>query len=228
MRFYKTVFLLVINFSVYAQQNFGIKIDVGSSYLSTKVFQTGNPQTTTTQAFYFMPSFQGGIFYNLYFGKKSLFGAEILFNQINGKEHSNTPEINFNGTGNISVDFSRHISYLSIPIYYGYNFGKLNVNLGLQTSLLLYSTMQSNAKDTYNGAISTYQEKSKVPVKQADFGARINLFYPLSNKFSMDLTYYCGLINTYKYPQFGDTYRAQQITLGLRYTFLTVKKKDIK
>jgi hypothetical protein len=152
-----------------------------------------------------------------------------LFNQINGKEHSNTPETDINGNqiGNIAVDYSRHISYLSIPIYYGYNFGKLNVNLGLQTSLLLYSTMQSIAKDSYNGVITTYQEKSTVPVTYADFGARINLFYPLSNKFSMEVTYYCGLINTYKYASQNDfNYRAQQITFGLRYAFYTINKKN--
>lgn len=124
---------------------------------------------------------------------------------------------------------SWHIAYLSIPVYYGYNFGKLNVNIGLQTSLLLYSTIQSITKIPYMGIDQTYFSKGKLPIKRGDFGTRINLFYPLSNRFSMEITYYYGLINTYRYtsqPVF--TYRTQQITFGFRYSFLSSRKNENK
>ena len=226
--------ILTIHFSIsgqlfsYGQINnwtnsVGIKANGGLSYFPTKIHQTGTPQTT--QIFYFVPSAQCGIYYNYQVEQKSLFGIELLLTQIEGKEHDETPATdNFgNPTGQfITNDISRHLSYLSVPIYYGFFIKKLNVNFGLQTSMLLKSSGLSKAKSPdNNGGYYNFELKlDNLPVKDFDFGAKLGLSYALTNRFSIEATYYYGLLNIYKYNSADFKYKIQQITIGLRFSFI--------
>ncbi|MHB8261735.1 MAG: outer membrane beta-barrel protein [Bacteroidia bacterium] len=226
------VFLGVILFNVlaYGQHHVGIKILGGLSYISTKVFQSP-PQTT--QTFYFMPSGQGGLFYNLHLGKKSLLGVELLYTLIEGKEHSVTPETyNMNGTlvnSPIINDITRHISYLSIPVYYGLKYKKLNINLGIQSNFALSSggSAVTTAFGLPAGVVNTnYIKLGALPIKAFDFGPKIGLSFSVRDWFAFEATYYYGLLNIYKNNHADFQYKVQQLTIGLRYTLLILKKKE--
>lgn len=223
--------LLLFNFSIYSQQNIGIKANGGLSRIDNNF----NSSAGTTQKFYFVPSGQGGLFYNLPLRNKSLLGAELLFIQIEGKERleSQATDQNGNPTGELFIDkIEKHISYIGLPIYYGFKIKKLTLNLGVQTSFTLASSAleKGQAPDGYGG-ISVWDNKfDKLNIDAFDFGARAGLIFNLTNKFALEGTYYYGINNILKKNKYNSELKMkiQQITIGLRYTFFTIKKKENK
>ncbi|MHB8260870.1 MAG: outer membrane beta-barrel protein [Bacteroidia bacterium] len=224
--------ILLFNQTIFGQQYFGIKANGGLS----RIYTGGEPTPL-----YVMPSYQGGLFYNLHLGKKSLLGAELLFMQIEGKEHSITEENPLMlPTGQlITTDTYQHISYLSLPIYYGIKVKRFTFNIGLQTSVVLMSSGEQTVqtKDITSSQIvvssstSSYKTNN-LPIKQFAFGEVTKITYNLTNTFAIEANYYWGLSNIYKNTSSvyaGITlWRTQQLTIGLRYTFLTLKKKEGK
>ncbi|MCE9539114.1 MAG: PorT family protein [Bacteroidetes bacterium] len=229
----KLLYLLTIfhsSFSVFGQQEIGIKANVGLS----RIYNNENSPLTTLKI-YFVPSGQGGIFYNFNFGNKSLLGAELLFIQINGKEQLDLQGTDIHGqpSGETFTDNTeKHISYLGLPIYYGFKIKKLTLNLGIQTSLVLMSGGEEKGQvpDGYGG-ISTWDNKfDKLYIDAFDFGARAGLIFNLTNKFSIEGTYYYGINNILQKDKYNSElkWKIQQMTIGLRYTFFTIKKKEKK
>ncbi len=135
---YILIILIIFNLSIFAQHNFGVKINGGLS----KITENLNVTNTKTEKYYFKPSMQFGLFYNFNF-KKSLIGTELLFVQIEGqhyKEYYVTDNFGNPTNSLIKDNVWQHISYLGIPIYYGFKIKKINFNCVLisnfNTSLL--------------------------------------------------------------------------------------------
>lgn len=223
--------VLLFNFSIYGQQNIGIKANGGLS----RIFIYDNSTQQIVQKSYFVPSGQGGLFYNLPLGNKSLLGSELLFVQIEGKERIEIPFTDQlgNPTGEFGIDnIDRHISYIGLPIYYGFKVKKLILNLGIQTSFTLVSSAREKGQspDGYGG-INTWDNKSdKLNIDAFDFGARAGLIFNLTNRFAVEGTYYYGINNILKKNIYNTElkWKIQQMTIGLRYTLFTIKKKGDK
>lgn len=222
--------ILLFNFSIYGQQNIGIKANGGLS----RIYNNFNSSPATTLKFYFVPSGQGGLFYNLPLGNKSLLGTELLFIQIEGKERWETrwTDQNGNPTGEIDFDnIEKHISYIGLPIYYGFKIKKLTLNLGVQTSFTLMSSAraQGQVPNGYGG-ISTWDNKADNLYDPFDFGARAGLIFNLTNRFAVEGTYYYGINNILIKNRYNTELKMkiQQMTIGLRYTFFTIMKKEGK
>lgn len=214
--------LLTINLTVCGQHNFGLKINGGLSRISNSL----NPSNSTGTV-QFAPSGHAGFFYNLNLNNKSVIGAELLFMQIEGKEKlkMDLTDINGNNIGNSTSDLYKHISYLSLPICYGYKFNKLTINVGFQTSLVLTSSAREKGQATRNGAITTWDNKYKeLNIDRYDFGPRAGVTYRLTKKFTIEGMYYFGANNILDNDVPNWTWRVQQATVGLRYTFLTTTK----
>ncbi|MBA3664568.1 MAG: PorT family protein [Bacteroidetes bacterium] len=225
--------LLIYSSSSFSQQDFGIKVNGGVSQITAKINSSGD---IVTQKFYFLPSFQAGFLYHLHLGKKSLLGTEILFMQIEGKEHMQTQDIDSYGnpTGFITTtDISRHISYLSIPIYYGYKIKKFSINFGFQVGIPIKSSARYKTEYVYNGdKIISDDNYNSLPIDNYDFGTKSGLMYNLSKKFTIETTYYYGLNNIYKSNQIFSanilpifTMKIQQFTFGIIYKFYSREKK---
>ena len=218
--------LITISFTVFSQNDFGVKINGGISYLSTKVEST----PPTKQKFYVMPSGQAGLFYNLHPHDKFLFGTEVFFSQIEGKELLKSEEIDQNGpTGQYATDYIwRHISYVGMPIYIGYSFKWFKINLGIQANLTLLSGGRDKGQATENGTIYTYENKyDHLAIDYYDYGVRAGMLFKLSNKFSIDVNYYYGLNNIVQEAFLSNywTWKVQQATVGIRYKFNGRKKE---
>ncbi len=222
--------ILLFSFSVYGQQNIGVKVNGGLS----GIFIYDNSTQQIKQKSYFVASGQGGLLYNLSLGNKSLFGAEFLFIQIEGKGRSEIPFTDQNGnpTGEYGVDnFFTHITYVGLPIYYGFKIKKLTLNLGAQTAYAIASggREKGQAADGYGG-ITTWDNKfDKLNIDAFDFGARVGLIFNLTNRFAIEGTYYYGISNILKKNVNNSElkWKIQQITIGLHYTFFTINKKEI-
>jgi len=216
-----TVVLGLTVLTAVGQHLIGAKVNGGLSYLLTE-FESSPPQHET-QKFYPMPSGQLGLFYNFHFKDKFLIGTEIIFIQIQGKDYLKLPftDINGNLTGEYSEQNTwRHITYTGIPIYFGYSFKKLNINLGFQTNFVMASGGRDKGQATYNGQFYTWENKGDaLNIKKYDYGVRPGLLYKLSDKFSVETNYYLGLTNLIKDSQLSSfwAWKVQQWTVGLRY-----------
>ncbi|MBI4930217.1 MAG: PorT family protein [Bacteroidetes bacterium] len=219
----KRLFFILTSSTIYltasGQHDIGLTANGGLSYLSTKL-----TSSQTTQKFYFVPSGHGGLFYNFHLGDKSLLGTELLFIQIEGKERSQIPVTDQYGnpTGQFIVqDIRRHISYFGIPIYYGYKIKKLTINLGFQ----ILFTLTSSGHSEYQSPIPIIilpPISDKLNIDSYDYGARTALTYNLTNKFSIETTYYYGLHNIFKGSPDWWIWKTQEVTVGLRYKLFSL------
>lgn len=212
--------LLTINLSVFGQHNFGLKTNGGLSKISNDL-----NSDFTTQNIHFSPSGGGGLFYNWKFGDKSALGVELLFIQIEGKERIETAATDPYGSprGEIIIhNLWRHVSYIGVPIYYGLKLKKLTINFGFQTSFTLTSSGRIKGQSSYNGTIRTWDDNiSELNIDSFDFGPRAGIIFNLTDKFAVDGTYYYGVNNILGNDIGLDwTWKVQQVTVGLRYTFL--------
>lgn len=210
--------LLSINITAFSQHNFGLKVNGGFSRISNSVDPSNS--TWTVQ---FAPSGHTGLFYNMQLENKSAIGAELLFVQIEGKEKLKMDliDINGNNVGTITSDIYKHISYLCLPVYYGYKFNKLKINVGFQTSFALTSSGQEKGQATYNGDLTTWDNKiDELNIDRYDFGPRAGVIFNCTDKFAIEGTYYFGVNNILGNGSPSWTWRVQQATVGLRYTFL--------
>ena len=70
----------------------------------------------------------------------------------------------------VTTNFWRHISYLGLPIYFGFNIKNLNVNLGFQANFTLASGGREIGQAPYNGKMRTWDTKSgKLGIDDYDY-----------------------------------------------------------
>ena len=181
-----------------------------------------NPENAT-QTTQFGPSEQAGFFYSFQLDKKSSLSFELLASQIEGKEtfKTNYDYTQWGGNKNDQMTFIsyRHISYLSLPVFYGLRFKKLIINAGFQTSYSFSSSERYKSVITLDETIHTVDEKSDdINIKKIDFGPKAELIYNLNERLAIEGSYYYGIHNIQK----GDapiwTLKIQQASLGIRYT----------
>lgn len=219
-----TLIFYIICLTTNGQHTISVKLAGGWSKISTKI----NSSPSVHQEFKFMPSYQGGLSYNFHFKNKSIIGAELLFSKIRGKEHYKSPTTDEfgNPTGQLIIsDIDRHISYLSIPVYYGLNYKKLTLIIGMQTSFVFSSSdlAKTSAPDG-NGNMLYFENKSnKMPIKKFDFGARAGLSFSLTNNIMIESFYYYGLLNIHEGNTQNWKWSIQQLTVGIKYNFINHK-----
>jgi hypothetical protein len=231
---------LFFNVAVIAQPSFGVKINGGVSKISSNEYS----HTYSSQTSYFMPSGQAGIFYNQPVRAHEFFGVELLYNQIQGKEKQvdTVGWYGINGSTHALIStntITRNISYLSLPVYYGVTIKKFTVKIGLQISIALARSGKAVVETpadsmgyfSISGAITTTTYKTnKLYVKDGAFGQTASITYNLNQKFALEANYYYELSNLYRNTKLNGSaqtvWKFQQITLGLRYSFLTLKKKE--
>jgi hypothetical protein len=213
---------LTVQLSVFAQHDFGLKASGGLSYVAT----TDDGYYSINGKDYFQASAQAGLYYNLHIKSKFSFTTELLYSLVKSKRISET--INYldpNGPNNKATTKSA-ISYLAIPIYFGYNIKKLNINLGFQTAFELANSGVVEITDSNTGTITSAKIESYI--KNMDFGARIGFNYQFSKRFAVEAIYYFGLINIAENKYVETTSKIQQILLGIRYNFVANASKKAK
>lgn len=135
--FLKLTFILTVftfpHLNTFGQNQFGVKASGGLSKITNS-----DEFVNITHSTPFVPSGQFGFFYSHPLHEKSSLGAELLFSQIEGKDiiDFDLDDLGENTTHVTNVTF-RHISYLSLPVYYGFNSKKLTINVGFQISRAL-------------------------------------------------------------------------------------------
>lgn len=211
--------ILITNLATYAQQQMGVKINGGLSKITISSEIVDNPFET-----HFVPSGQAGAYYHLPVRNAFSLGAELLFSQIEGKDRMeyDLTDLDGNIEGHVKSIGYRHISYLSLPVYFGVTVKKLTLNAGFQLSYAFSSSGRTKSNGTFyeQGQEQSYSSDSKsdnINIKIWDFGPRAGIIYPLTKRLDLEGTYYYGLNNIQKGEDPMWKLKAQQITLGVRY-----------
>lgn len=229
---------LIFNITLLAQQNFGIKIDGGFSKISDNLYDP----VFASQKIYLMPSGYAGFFYNLPIRKHEVFGAELLFTQIEGKEDitdtlGTWPNSNGTTTNLFSTTIiSKHISYLSLPITYGINVKNFTFNIGVRISARLMGSAEETIQRNYSfnpnffgynlSPSTTYYSTDRLHIKDIDFGETVGIIYHITNMFAIEGNYYYGFNNIFPNKSQTTIWRTQQMTIGFRYKLYTAKQKS--
>jgi len=131
-------------------------------------------------------------------------------------------DVEGNKVGHATDIAFRHISYLSLPVYYGFNIKQLTINGGVQISYALASSGREKNDLTFYGFPQDETNSSNVKIddihiKNIDFGPRAGIIYHLTNRLAVEATYYYGFNNIQKGDQASWKLKVQQLTLALRY-----------
>ncbi|MBA3901402.1 MAG: PorT family protein [Bacteroidetes bacterium] len=224
MRFiiFQLLILLSLSVDVFGQQDMGVKLNIG---LSRVVTNLDFPDLALKKV-QFAPSGHAGLYYSKKIKEKTSFGAELLFVQIEGKEHIEFPTTDNQGnfTGVLVINkYYKHLSYLALPVYYGININKISVNAGLQFMLLLTSNGREKGETNYNGEVKRWDNNyGKLNIDHYDFGPRAGIIYKMTERLDIDANYYHGINNIINNTlQSYYRWRNQQLTIGMRYKFLS-------
>ena len=219
-------FLLSLNLTVFGQYEIGLKLNFGLSRIS-KESNIGDP-TNAILNIKSALSGQGGIFYNLHLGDNLVFGSELLFIQIEGRDRLELDytDVSLENIGHSTSDLYEHISYFGLPIYCGLTIKNMTLTAGFQLSY----AFASSGRETYNSSIdgviySGEKVIDNLPIDKFDFGPKIGLVYNLNDKFAIEGIYYYGINNILRNQDDRNpfSHKIQQATIGLRYTLF---KKD--
>lgn len=226
-----TFFLCVaitLSINTFGQHQLGVKVSGGISRIyGTLKFRNLPPSNMSTS---FSPSFLAGLYYSHPMGQKSSLGAELLFSQVEGGQ---TFDWDYTALGYPSIegtqsDFTyESISYVSLPVYYGYTFNKLTFNAGFQISYAFsssgcnesnydYTLIAEDGSRQVNKGSWTH-ELDDLDIKDFDFGPRVGIIYQLTNRLSMEGMFYYGINNIKPTNSSEEELKIQQMTVGIRY-----------
>lgn len=205
------------------QNYFGVKFDLGMSKISN---QKWDPKQTSV---YFMPSGNIGIYNRLSVSNKSSIVAELLLSQIEGKEIQQMPNAILDQNGNvIGVSYTpmylrKWITYISLPIYYGFSIKKLTLCMGAQVSCAV-SNFSKASIDGSNKQINWYSRR--LNISNFDYGLKFEVNYSIFKRIDLHANYYFGVKNIYN--QNNLEWKIQQVTLGIKYRLIksNLKKEN--
>jgi hypothetical protein len=214
----------------FGQHNFGLKANLGLSYLTTRLELSSTQQIE--QTFYPMPSGQIGLYYSYQMTEKFIIGTELLFIPIYGRERIKIfySDINGNLNGNQSdTYYNRNIYTLGFPIYLGYNYKRFNYNLGAQLHYALTSGGKEKGDMILNGNTLHFENKAKkLEINKIDYGLRAGIVFEKSDRLSLNANYYFGLTNLIDDSSFSSfwVWKVQLVTFGINYKLFGQKKED--
>ena len=229
MKFYfflPSFFILCFYAAIHGQSRIELKAAYGVSKISNTYAKLVNSIKIKTA-----PSWSGGIVFKTCLKNKSIFGTELLFSQIKGKEKLEFQSTDFNGTLNSDIKSVayKQIYYLSLPIFYEYSFTpKIAANVGFQTSIALAALWKENGSiDYYNGDVIEWEyHYQAMNIKRWDIGLRAGVSYQITENLSIEGLFYYG-INNINGSSLQKDFRwsIRQATLGVRYSIVKNEKE---
>jgi opacity protein-like surface antigen len=210
-----------LNMSSYGQC-VGLKLNAGLSMIPETIeLSTGTSHSKI--------GFSGtaGVFLKFETSKKSFLQSEILFIKVAGNETNNVNIVDVNGNKiqELKTSAKKHLSYVGIPVFYGWQKNKTALTVGFQIACALKSKGSIESQRTDNGITMRYTyNQSELDIKKFDYGPRLGLIYHVSDKVSFEGLYYYGLPNILD-NNTKDTWRVRQLTIGLQYQLLRTTPK---
>jgi len=209
--------------NLFGQSDIGFKASVISSFVAFRDVSDLHI-AIANQKNLISPSGQIGFFYSHTFNKKSSFETDLMFNQVESRTSYDQNMLNYNeglSAASYNSDYREesrmHLSYLSLPVYYGYKIRKFTFYLGFQTSLKLgasYTIVSHSSGYTLSGGSQPLSN-----IDNIDYGPKAGITWRLSNYLNLEGNWYYGLNNITHDPDLKNyrEYRIRQVSLGIRY-----------
>lgn len=212
------IIIVTVNITLHGQHHLGLKINGGISKISNSL-----KPSYSTNKLHLPPSGQFGLFYNYDLGDKSILGVELLYLAI---EDKNKTAYNYTSNGNVIGHhyntILKHISYLSLPIYYGLKVNDLTINAGFQFSYAIISGGIGKTELAWKEEFQMYDYKfGPLEIDRIDYGPRAGAIYNLTDKFAIEGLLYYGIHNIFAWKMIDWTWKIRQATVGIRYSFST-------
>lgn len=211
-----SVFLLFQSIS-FSQIEIGGRINIGASEISNNFSDTDVEHNVE-----YGPSFLIGAYLDKTLKNNTSLSAELILQYFSGSENSITIFYDGNGerVGNRNGQDSKHITYLSLPLYYGIKMGFLTVNAGAQVGVVIGSGGRSTANGFNGGTPIFYNNPlDKLLIDKLTFGPRLGFLMKISETVAIDGNYYYGL-NNIANSEIPWEWKVQQFSFGIRYQFL--------
>lgn len=206
---------LILSSTIWGQWEYGVKGGLGVSKITNEIEELSiNPKT------YFVVSGQIGVYSLIQSTSNLYFGAELLINQIEGKERSLMKFYDNNDiyTGFSKMEYQTHLTYLSLPVYVGINLSKFTLNAGFQLGLSVLSSEQVKGIINLEGIEMTFDETNHhLNFDKYDFGPRVGITFSIDERLSLEGTYYRGINNLVKDNPESFSTAVQQAIVGVRY-----------
>lgn len=201
-----------------AQHKIGLKFNAGvSKFFRDYTYPLQNNFSISSKL---EPSISAGAFYEYSFNDKSFLTAELLYTLINSHEdfESTRYDQNQDPIGNEYSTITLSISYISLPILYGYRLGNFSFLAGMQVSQMVGDGSGTHEGKRIENGIETYSwsfELAPLPIEGFDYGLKVGLFYDINENISIETNYYYGLNNLA--PSESTVFKIRQMVLGIRY-----------
>jgi hypothetical protein len=199
-----------------AQLSCGLKAGVGLSQITG--YWRGENST-----FWVIPSPSTSIggYGQLGIGSRFLLRAELLGSIITDHYRSKSTFADENGipTGGFStVHVWRNVCYLSVPLMAGFRFEHFDLFLGVQGSLALKSWARDEGWIFFDSMVRGFDNKyPTMNVQPFDIGPKAAATYSLSDRFSLEMSYYHGLIAIQQARNAPWPFRVRQLLVGLNW-----------
>lgn len=216
------IILSIISSSIcYGQFELGLKANAGMSLINS-VESTGASMHYNSPAF----SSQLGVYYAKKLGKRSILGAEIFYNRINGVENHTilSPVIGSPELVTSYEEVFHRLSLVSLPIYYGIQFSSFSVNLGIQPSFIISASTGGSSAAAYG---RKFGSKAEIDHKKFALGPRAGIIWDNNGyRLSFEGNIYFGMSNILLDNSYYSAWnmKAQQATIGVRYRLQSGKK----
>jgi hypothetical protein len=162
-----------------------------------------------------------GFYGQLDLGKRFSLRSEVLASLITDHYRSKTFSTDANGTP--TTEFSvahiwRNVSYLSVPLMVGFKVDRLDLFVGAQASVALNSWGRASGRIPLGDSTVPFETRyPTMNVQPFDFGPKAAAAYSLSDRFSLEMSYYHGLMAIQEAPNFPWPFRVRQLLLGLNW-----------
>lgn len=213
------ILLCFWSINLYAQHEFGAKLNLGISTLSSD-YAKKDAYTDKT-----IPLFSGSLGFSYELKSKKIIGFEsdILLSQLNTRVEDSQEEpsqgcIYCTGTTVSSITYN--LTYLYLPLYLKLNFKKIRIGIGVSTGINIIDNRKLHITgETLGEPYEIGPVKSEFGLEVLDFGPILNFEYTLGDKFLISLNAYSSAIEV-QHKTFGNQFFNYQFTAGMHYKFV--------
>lgn len=205
----------VFNQSIAQKNQFGVSLGVGQSQINILSRVTEKQLPFSGSA---------GIFYERAINKRFDVGVKALYFMFNGlKSRSGFGAYIDENYKGIFFESSVNSSYLAFPAYVGFNFGRIELDLGVQPMVWLngHHTFVESYVRTLSGSRKLMVRAYTNELPKFYYGALAALGYSLSEKAALKLSYFQGLKDFSSGLDFSASKSGFQVAIGLNYSIIS-------
>ncbi|MBL4658355.1 MAG: outer membrane beta-barrel protein [Flavobacteriales bacterium] len=218
--------LLVISIHGFGQRRLDLHLAGGVSHISDEYETQFYSQTHETPI---GPSFKLGVISTGNLAKNSIIRSGIEFNQIEGVDIQEWDlGLYVAPTGHFKIDVRMHVSYLTVPIYYGFQMERFCLYFGVRGSVAVLREYNQQNIHTEGDSVGVFNStRNKLDeVSIVDYGVSAGSTFQFNDKLGIELNYYYGLNDILDLVNESEgRWGVQQGTLGLNYRLRTVNKE---